>query len=94
MNPLLTHQEQAHLNTVRSYQHFAPDTHPARYRSAEFAATVLRLLWQVAPLLISGWLLYALMDGVSGNWTAQWLLALCAAGPLSGWVIHSLRRWM
>ncbi len=69
-------------------------TTPTRHRSAEFAAVALRLLWQVAPLLISGWLLYLLMDGVSGNWTAQWLLALCAAGWLSGWVIRSLRRWM
>jgi hypothetical protein len=28
-NPLLTPQEQAHINTVRSYQHFSDDTYPS-----------------------------------------------------------------
>lgn len=49
-----------------------------------------RWLQKYGPLLISCTLLCWVMNGVSGNPTAQWLLAIILCQPLSGWVNNAL----
>lgn len=43
------------------------------------------------PMLISLALIAAVMDGVTGNLTAQWLLALILCPALAGWVTKHAR---
>lgn len=43
-------------------------------------------------LLISLALLAAIMHGLQGNWSSQWLLAVILCQPLSGWLANVANR--
>ncbi|UJS26249.1 hypothetical protein [Thiothrix winogradskyi] len=80
--------------TTHSGQYHIDDAHSQR-RAALVAAlhAIGGWLQRWLPLIISLSLIAAIMDGVNGNITAQWLLALILCPALAAWVTNHARRW-
>ena len=80
-NPLLTPQEQAHINTVRSYQHFSDDTYPSPTESTS-------LDWQRIHSLIP----WCAVIGAAVMW-ATFLLIPTAFGLHYTGLFPALSNW-
>ena len=104
MNPLLTPQEQAHLNTVRSYQH-SPDTYPTPTASNPIDWQRIHALipWLAVIGSVVMWATFLLVPTVFGLHytglfpaTSNWLyvlmgLVLCLACFVAARVQHGAR---
>jgi hypothetical protein len=105
MNDLLTPQEQAHLDSVRSYQHFSDDTYPtptdsqpinwkALHALIPWFAVLLAVVMWVAFLLIPTAfnLHYAGMFPAASNWLYVAMgMVLVLAGYTAAKVQHGAR---
>ena len=105
MNPLLTPQEQAHINSVRALQHFSDDTYPTPTASNPIDWKALHALipwiaflfaafvWAAFLLIPTAFgLHYAGMFPAANNWLYVLMgLTLCLACFVAAQVKHGAR---